>query len=198
MLTLTCPFDHPLRRAPAGAKLAGLAIGTTALFLTTGAWIAAAALAGVLALHLAGDPRVLPFALRLLWPLWPFAVVAVAWHLWRGTPVEGAAVLLRMAAAVMAANLVTMTTRLDDMIAVLTRALAPLRPILPPRRAALALALAIRFVPDLMLTGARLAEAWRARSPRRPLHRLIPPLTLAAIDTADRAAEALRARGGAD
>jgi biotin transport system permease protein len=198
MLTLTCPYDHPLRRATAGAKLLALALGTTALFLTSGVWIAAAALAGVVALHLVGDPRALPFALRRLWPLWPFALVAVLWHLWRGTPVEGAGVLLRMAAAVMAANLVTMTTRLDDMIAALTRALSSLRPLIPPRRLALALALAIRFVPDLMQSAARLAEAWRARSPRRPFHRLLPPLTLAAIDTADHAAEALRARGGTD
>jgi biotin transport system permease protein len=198
MLTLTCPYDHPLRRVPAGTKLLCLALGTTALFLTTGPWFAAGALAGVMALHLAGDPGTLPHGLRLLRPLWPFAAVAVLWHLWRGTPAEGAGVLLRMAAAVMAANLVTMTTRLDDMIAVLTRVLAPLRPVIPPRRVALALALAIRFVPDLMLSAARLGEAWAARSARRRLHRLIPPLTLAAIDTADRAAEALRARGGAD
>lgn len=198
MLTLTCPYDHPLRRAPAGAKLLALALGTTALFLTTGLGTAAAALAAVVALHLAGDPRTLPFGLRLLWPLWPFAAVAVLWHLWRGTPVEGAAVLARMAAAVMAANLVTMTTRLDDMIAVMTRVLAPLGPLVPPRRLALALALAIRFVPDLMLSAARLGDAWRARSPRRPFHRLIPPLALSAIDAADRAAEALRARGGTD
>ncbi len=198
MLTLTCPYDHPLRRVPAGAKLAGLALGTTALFLTSGPWPPLAALAAVAALHLAGDPRTLPFALRRLGPLWPFAAVALVWHLWRGTPVEGLAVVLRMTAAVMAATLVTMTTRLSDMIAVLTRVLSPLRPLIPPRRLALALALAIRFIPDLMLSAARLREAWAARSPRRPLHRLLPPLTLAAIDTADRAAEALRARGGAD
>jgi biotin transport system permease protein len=198
MLTLTCPVDTPLRRWSAGAKMLALVAGTTAMFLVADLRVAGAALAGVAALHLTGGPRLLAHGLRMLRPLWPFVAVAVAWHLWRGTPVSGATVVLQMLAAVMAANLVTMTTRLDDMIAILTRIAGPLRPILPPRRLALAVALVIRFIPDLLLTAGRLADAWRARSPRRPLHRLFPPLTLAAIDTADHVAEALRARGGAD
>jgi biotin transport system permease protein len=197
MLTLTCPVETPLHRWPAGLKMAALVVGTTAMFLTGSLPVAAIAAIAVLALHLTGGLRLVLHGLRMLWPLWPFIAVAAAWHLWRGTPLLGVTVILQMLTAVMAANLVTMTTRLDDMIAVLTWVARPLSPILPPRRLALAVALVIRFTPDLMLTADRLGQAWRARSSRRPWHRLVPPLTLSAIDTADRVAEALRARGGA-
>jgi biotin transport system permease protein len=197
MLTLTSPVETPYDRLPAGAKLAALILGTTAVFAVVDLWLLAAVLAGVVGLYLVGGERLLRYGLRLLWPFWPFAVMIALWHLWRGTPELGAAVLLRMVIAVMAANLVTMTTTLADMITLITRLAAPLRIVgLPPCRLALAVALAIRFVPDLLQTAERLRLAWRARSSRRPIHRLLAPLTLSAIDSADHVAEALRARGG--
>lgn len=197
MLTLTSPVDTALHRIPAVVKLAALITVTTVVFGITNLWVLAVILSGAMGLYLSGGTGLLIYGLRLLRPLWPFAAMIVLWHLWRGSPALGAAVLLRMAIAVMLANLVTMTTRLDDMIALITRAAAPLRHVgLPPRRLALALALAIRFVPEMLQSAERLSLAWRARSARRPVHRLIAPLTLAAIDAADHVAEALRARGG--
>lgn len=197
MLTLTSPVDTALHKIPALVKLAALIAVTTIVFGITDLWLLVAVLALAMGLYLTGGPHLLTYGVRLLRPLWPFAAMIVLWHLWRDTPALGAAVLLRMAIAVMLANLVTMTTRLDDMIALITRAAAPLRHIgLPPRRLALALALAIRFVPEMLQSATRLSLAWRARSARRAAHRLIAPLTLAAIDTADHVAEALRARGG--
>lgn len=198
MLTLTSPVETPLHRLPAGAKLAALAVLVPALLaLTSPPWLSLALL-GVLALHLAAGGREFVLrALRLLRPLWPFAAVLVAWHLWTGELREGAALLLRLVTAVMAANLVTMTTRLSDMLAVIERLARPLAPVLPPRRLAIAFALVIRFLPAMGETMARLHEAWRARSPRRPRWRVLVPGLLAALDDADHAAEALRARGGA-
>jgi biotin transport system permease protein len=198
MLTLTSPVDTPYDRLPAGGKLAALVVVSSLVFWIDNPWVLTAALAMVMGLYLVAGPPLLAFGLRLLWPLWPFALMIAGWHLWRGTPVLGVVVLVRMAIAVMLANLVTMTTRLDDMITVITRLAAPLGALgLPPRRLALALALAIRFIPDLMQSADRLSLAWRARATGRARHRLIAPLTLAAIDTADQVAEALRARGGA-
>jgi biotin transport system permease protein len=105
---------------------------------------------------------------------------------------------MRMVAAVAAANLVTMTTRLSDMLTVFETLARPLAPLLPPRRLALAFALVIRFLPTLALRLAQITEGFRARSPRRPGWRVLVPATLAALDDADHAAMALRARGGSD
>lgn len=197
MLTLTSPIETPLHRLPAGVKLAVLCATTVLLFALASPQALAAALAAVAALYLANGRAFARQGLRLLRPLWLFVAVVALWHLWTGALAEGAAILLRMTTAVAAANLVTLTTRLSHLMAVLERLTAPLARLgLSPRTLALAVALVIRFVPFLIDRQARLAEAWSARSPRRPGWRLLVPATLGTLDDADRVAEALRARGG--
>jgi biotin transport system permease protein len=197
MLTLTSPIDTPLHRLPAGAKMAALCLATLALFSLSAVLSLTVALLGVAALYLTGGPRFAAQGLRMLRPLWPFIAVVALWHLWSGDPVGGTEVILRMVAAVAAANLVTLTSRLTDMLAVMERLFTPLARLgLPPRTLALAVALVIRFVPVLIERQTRIAEAWRARAPRRPGWRILLPATLGALDDADRVAEALRARGG--
>ena len=90
-----------------------------------------------------------------------------------------------------------MTTRLSDMIAVIRLLLAPLRRVgLSTGALEIAIALVIRFVPVLAQKGGNLAEAWRARSPRRAGWRIVAPLALMALDDAEHVAESPRARGG--
>jgi biotin transport system permease protein len=55
----------------------------------------------------------------------------------------------------------------------------------------------IRFIPVMLDHLTQITQSWSARSPRRPRWRVLVPATLAALDDADHAAEALRARGGA-
>ena len=111
----------------------------------------------------------------------------------------GLALILRMGTAVAAANLFSMTTRLADLMALVERFSAPLSRLgLPPSRLALAIGLALRFVPVFLTRLGQIGDALRARSPRRPGWRVLAPATLAALDDADRVAEALRARGGVD
>lgn len=198
MLTLTSPVETPLHRLPAGAKLAALAVFTLVLFRLSSPLPLAGAAVLVALLHLPWGRTFVLHALRMLRPLWPFVAVVALWHLWTLDLRGGAVILLRMVTAVAAANLVTMTTRLSDMLAVFETLARPLAPILPPRRLALAFALVIRFIPTLSDRMALLAQAFRARSPRRPGWRLAVPATLAALDGAEQAAEALRARGGTD
>lgn len=203
MLTLTSPVDTPLHRWPAGAKLAALCAVTVLLFALDAPLPLALCAGAAGLLHLAFGTTFAAYALRLLRPLWPFAAVIALWHLWRGEPQAGATILLRLFTAVACANLVTMTTRLSDMIATLERLAAPLsrfglsRLGLSPRALSLAVALVIRFIPVLSRRIAQISEAIRARSARRPGHRVVLPATLAALDDAEQVAQALRARGGA-
>lgn len=198
MLTLISPVETPLHRLRAGAKLAALAVFTGVMFLTDALPVLASGLAIVWALYLTGGLSFARHGIRMLRALWPFIAVVALWHLWTDQIASGLAILTRMAAAVAAANLVTMTTRLSDMIAVLERLASPLSPILPPRRLALAIALVIRFIPVLSDRIGQIRSAFRARSARRPGWRLLPPAALAALDDAEHTAEALRARGGVD
>jgi biotin transport system permease protein len=198
MLTLTSPVEIWAHRLPASVKLATLAGVTTGLFLLGSPVALAAALAATVALYLSGGAGFAVTGLSLLRPLWPFIVVVGLWHLWVGDMEGGAVVLLRMISAVGLANFVTMTTRLSDMLAVIERLARPLARLgLSPRRLAIAVALVIRYIPVMLDRLEQIGASWRARSPRRPRWRVLVPATLAALDDADRTAEALRARGGA-
>ncbi|RAZ87649.1 energy-coupling factor transporter transmembrane component T [Cereibacter johrii] len=197
MLTLTSPIETRLHRLPAGAKLTALALAAVALVpLDSLPLLAPAALATAL-LYGAQGGAFARHGLALLRPLWPFLLILALWHGWTGELARGCAVALKLLIAVALANLVTMTTRLDDMIAVLERLARPLQRLgLAPHVLAISIALVIRFTPVLLARAERLAEAWRARSPRRPSWRIVAPLALGALDDAEQVAEALRARGG--
>jgi len=198
MLTLTSPVETWAHGLPAGAKLAALAIATTSLFLLDAPLTLAAALGATVLLYLTGGARFALAGLRLLRPLWPFVVIVGLWHLWTRDLSGGAVILMRMVAAVGLANFVTMTTRLSDMLAVIERLARPLSRFgVAPRRLAIAFALVIRFIPVMLDRLDEIGASWRARSPHRPRWRVLVPATLAALDDADRTAEALRARGGA-
>ncbi|NHB77541.1 energy-coupling factor transporter transmembrane component T [Rhodobacter calidifons] len=197
MLTLTSPVETWAHRWPAGPKLALLALATTGLLLLSAPVLLAGAALATAGLYMTAGRGFARTGARLLWPLWPFVLVVGLWHLWTADLTGGAAILLRMLTAVALANFVTMTTRLSDMLAVFQGLARPLSPLLPPRRLALAFALVIRFIPVMLQRMAQIEASWRARSPRPPRWRVLVPGVLAALDDADRVAEALRARGGA-
>lgn len=196
MLTQISPVETPLHRVRPGLKLGLMAVGSLALFSLQG-WALMLAVAGVAAIYLSQGLRFSLEGLRLMRPLWPFLLVLAVWHLWLWQPLLGAQIALRLLAAVALANLVALTTRLEDMLALIERGLTPLRALgVNPRLPALGMALVIRFVPVLLDKAGLLMQSWRARSPRRVGARIVLPLALAALDDADHVAEALRARGG--
>lgn len=198
MISLTSPIETRAHRWPAGVKLGGLCLASTGLFLLPGMGWNAAALALVLGLYALPGPIFLRAGLRGLRVVLPFVVILLVWHALTGELRQGIAITLRMVALVALANLVTMTTPLDDMVALIRRLTAPLRWMgLRTAPLELAIPLVIRFTPVLVARAETLAEAWRARSRRRPGWQLVLPLTLQALDDADHVGEALRARGGA-
>lgn len=197
MISLTSPVETWAHRIPAGAKLLALSVLTVALFLTDRPAVLAAALLAILLLYLSAGATFLRLGLCHLRMLWPFLLLIAVWHGLSGQAQAGAAIALRLLAALALANFVTMTTRLTDMVAVLTWLLSPLRRIgLATRAIELAIAMVLRFTPMLVGNGQRLAMSWRARSARRPGWRIVVPMTALALDDADHVAEALRARGG--
>ncbi|MEO8245277.1 MAG: energy-coupling factor transporter transmembrane component T [bacterium] len=198
MLTLTSPYQTWAHHLPAAAKMAALAAWTVLLFHLATLLPLALTAAATLALPLSCGASFAVVSARMLRPLWPFILILALWHLWTRDLATGSVILLRLITAVTAANFVTMTTRLSDMIRVLARIAGPLALIgLPPKTFALAVALVIRFLPVMLQRMTQIRESFRARSLRRPGWRLFIPALLAALDDAECVAEALRARGGA-
>ncbi len=197
MIALTSQIETPYHRLPAGLKLALMCLFTLALFLHDDLRVRLAALGVVVLLHLVPGMRFAREAAGHLKPLWVFVLIIAAWHVATATVADGLRVILLLLAAVGLANLVTMTTRLDDMIGVVRFLTRPLRGVgLRTQALEVSIALVIRFTPVLAQKGAALVDAWRCRSPRRPGWRIVTPLILLAVDDAERVAEALRARGG--
>ena len=197
MISLTSPIETRAHGWPAGAKLAALCAATMVLFALDTLLAQLAAFALCLLLFALPGRIFAGAALASLRPLWPFLAVVALWHALTATPSEGAIIALRLLTAVGFANLLTMTTRLTDLIATVAWLLAPLRRFgLQTRALEIAIALVIRFTPVLAEKGAQLAQSWRARSAKRLSWRIVMPMTLLAIDDAEYVAEALKARGG--
>lgn len=197
MISLTSPVETRAHRWPAGLKLGALCLGSTALFFTGSVTVHLAALALVLGLYALPGRVFFRAGLRNLRVVLPFVILLLVWHGLTGDWRAGLLISLRMVVLVALANLVTMTTRLSDMTDLVHRLTAPLRRLgLPTHLVETAIPLVIRFIPVLVARAETLAQAWRARSRRRPGWRLIFPLMLSALDDADHVGEALRARGG--
>jgi len=187
-----------LHRIPAGPKLLLLVLVTLVVTLLE-SLTALALAAALVALIYASLPAAWVSAWRLVRSLGLMLAIIFGIYLWSGQAEEGAAVMLHILCVVMLANLVTLTTPVDAMTQTLIPLFRPLEPLgVSPRRMALVIALAIRFVPLLFEQLSELTEAWRARSPKRPLWRIMAPFAARTLGTADRVAEALAARGGSE
>lgn len=197
MISLTSPVETWAHRWPAGLKLGLLCVATMVLFAVQHLQLHLIFFGIAFVLYALPGRRFWVSGLRRLMVLWPFVVLIVLWHFITADLGAGVVIVLRMVTAVALANLVTMTTRLSDMMGVVRWLTAPLRVFgVRTERIELAIALVVRFTPVLAAKGQLLAMAWRARAVRRVGWRIITPFAVLAIDDAEHVAEALCARGG--
>lgn len=197
MISLTSPVRTHAHDWPAGLKLGLLVVATVALASSRSLPFHAAAFVFALTLYALPGRAFFLGGLSRLKVLWPFVALVLAWHIWTGAPWAGLVITLRMLTAVGLANLVTMTTRLTDLMAVVHWLLTPLaRAGVNTRALDIGIGLVIRMIPVLLAKANALRESWRARSPRKPGWRVVMPLVVLALDDADRVSEALKARGG--
>lgn len=197
MLTLTSPVETQLHRLPASVKLvASLVVAVTA-FRHDDPLILSGMLAAVTVAYAAFGQAFVRAGVSAMKFVLPFVVIVALWHLVTADLLGGVTVVLRLLIAVSVTNLVTMTTSLLAMVALVERVAGPLQIVgVPPKAVGLAVALAVRFVPVFRLRIETLLSAWRARSHRRPRVVIVVPVLLCLFDDAERVADALRARGG--
>jgi biotin transport system permease protein len=197
MISLTSPVETRAHGWPAGLKLGLLCAATLVLFFVEAVQWHLVFLVSACALYALPGWRFLRVGLGRLRVLWPFVLLILVWHFITADVIAGLVIVLRMITAVALANLVTMTTRLGDMMGVVHWLLTPLRLFgIRTRAVELAMALVVRFTPVLAHKGHLLTLAWKARATRRQGWRIVTPLAVLAIDDAEQVAEALRARGG--
>ena len=195
MLDLYRPGTSPLHRLPPGPKVLAMMGAGTGLFLVESLPLALAALAATLLLYrVAGLP--LSLAARQLRPLALIFVIFFALQYWLSGPLLAAFVMSRLAALILLASLVTLTTRASDMIDMITRALSLLRPLgVNPAKVGLAISLALRFIPVLGQITQEVREAQKTRGLERSVIATALPVAIRTLKMADDIADAIEARG---
>jgi biotin transport system permease protein len=197
MISLTSPIETRAHQWHAGVKLGFLCLTTLILFFIDNLLFHCLFFGFVLLLYALPGMQFFKFGMKHLKIMWPFVLLVGIWHLWTAELQQGATIIARLLSTVALANLVTMTTRLSDMVDVVNKLTRPLQKMgLNTHALELSITLVIRMTPVLARKGQQLSWAWRSRSNRRSGWRILLPFTVLALDDADHVAEALRARGG--
>ena len=202
-LALYVPRASPVHRIPAGVKLLALAALGAVVFVFPLPAVVGGALALVLVVALAVarlPPRLLARQARAV--LW-WLVVIFALQALLADVVFAAVTVTRLLALVLAAAVVTATTRVTEMVRVVERVCRPLAWVgVRPARIGLVLAMALRFIPLIAERADRIREAQAARGGAtrglRAVATMVVPLLVQVLQLATTVSEALDARGADD
>jgi biotin transport system permease protein len=202
-LALYVPVASPLHRLPAGVKLLCLAALAVLLFARPTLAVAGAALVGTLVVGVGVARLPVAVLVRQVWALRWFLLALLVVHALTTDLASGAHTVLRLLTLVLAAAVVTATTRVTEMVAVVEWLCAPLRLVGGrPQRVGLLIAMALRFIPVLIERADRIraAQAARGGAPRgvRALRTTVAPLLVQLLQMAHDVSEALDARGADD
>lgn len=196
MIGLYRPGSSLLHRMPAGVKLLLLLLTIIAATLFARTPVAVGAVALTVAALFAVARIPVKVALVQLRPvLWMMLIIGI-FQLIVTSPTRAIVVCGVLLISVALAALVTLTTRVTDMLDTVTRALQPLRRFgVDPDRIGLMLALAIRCIPILATIVHEVSEARKARGLQWSMTALATPVLVRALRTADALGDALIARG---
>ncbi|MEN0139484.1 MAG: energy-coupling factor transporter transmembrane protein EcfT [Rhodococcus sp. (in: high G+C Gram-positive bacteria)] len=196
MIGLYRPGDSLLHRMPAGLKLLLLILSIVAatVFVRTPLEVGVVVVLVGLLFGVAAIPwRVAVAQLRPV--VWMLLIIAV-FQVLITSPARAVVVCGVLLISVALAALVTLTTRVTDMLDTVSRALGPLRRVgVDPDRIGLLLALAIRCIPLLTGIVQEVAQARKARGLQWSMTALATPVLVRALRTADAMGDALVARG---
>jgi biotin transport system permease protein len=199
MQSLYVPGATPVHRAPAGLKLGLLAVLGVGLFLTGRLAVVGAVLAAVVAVGWLVARLPLRLVVAQVRPVWIWLALLFAFHAVVTGPVTGAVAVLRLLALVVAAAVVTATTRVTALVAVVEWLATPLRVFgVRPARIGLVIAMTLRFIPLVADQAARIREAQAARGADGLRLTLVVPLLVQVLRMAAAVGEALDARGADD
>jgi biotin transport system permease protein len=196
MLTSTYqPGTSPLHRCGAGAKLLGLLVFSTLLVALQSPVTVVVGLVLVAGLYVIAG-----FGVRALLeqvaPMRWFVLFLIPFQWWTAGWRGAVVVVGTLVVAVVGAALVSLTTRVSDLLDVITGCLGPARAVgVDPDRVALVLVLTMRAVPVIAATLHEARDARRARGLERSTRALVTPVVVRTIRHADRVGEALAARG---
>jgi biotin transport system permease protein len=192
-----------VHRTPASVKLVLLAGLAVALFVVPTPAVVLGALAGVLLVALAVARLPVRLLVRQVRVVAVFLLLVLVIQLAVAGVVPAVISVARLLALVLAAALVTATTPVSAMVALVERVCSPLRFVgVRPARIGLVIAMTLRFLPLVAERADRIREAQAARGGAvrgfRALTTTAVPLIVQLLQLAHTVSEALDARGADD
>jgi len=204
MLTLYISQPTWLHARPTGQKLLALAVTSVGLLPVSGLPLASATFICVLVLYASlggvGLRRLVQSFKALAWLVAFIAgaqvlIASIQGSLGSPLLINVAVTMMKLATLVLLAELVTITTPLQALLAAIEPLLRPLRLLgLSSERLALGIGLLIRLASLQRSIWLQLKQAYRVRGVHRPGLRLITPSLRAGLRHADHMARALSAR----
>lgn len=208
MLTLFMSKHTWLHGQPAGRKLLVLALASLGMVMVSSPMMTVGALVLVVSIYFSlgapGRGRLSESLQALVWLIGFIAgaqilMAAVRDDLSYALLASVGVTMAKLVTLVLLAELVTITTPLQALMAAMLPLLKPLRAVgLSPRRLSLAMALIIRLASLQRRTWLQLRQSWAARSRARPGLRIVPPSLRLGLKSADHMAWSLRARSASD
>lgn len=134
-------------------------------------------------------------ARQMLWPLLFACILVILFHAYWHQVHLGLISALRMLSVTLMGIALTLTTQPSDLLKTLEQILSPLDRVgFRSQRIALQLALMLRFIEHFFMMWQQLNDAHKLRTGQSGGWRLLPPLTLHMLQTAQRVADTLAAR----
>lgn len=141
----------------------------------------------------------LKVAWEQLWPVLPILIMLGAFQWWQRGFDFAATTVLTLFSAVMAAMLLTLTTRLEALMNAVERMLQPFARFgLPVETITLAISLTIRLIPLQLATVKEVLDARKARGAGFSIAAFGTPVIIRSIKRARNIGDALLARGAGD
>ncbi|RLQ88109.1 energy-coupling factor transporter transmembrane component T family protein [Notoacmeibacter ruber] len=188
------PGTSPIHRMRAGLKMTLLAVTCTIVFFLD-VWPLAVVLACAAALYAVARFDI-QTVYRQLRPALPFILLLALFQVFAASWVEAVETILRFSSLILLAALLSLTTSPAALSDALLAAMRPFKRFgLPAEQIALAMTLAIRFIPVITQASEDVREAQRARGARTGFFRSAGPTLIRTLKIADELAEALEARG---
>tara|TARA_R110000787_G_scaffold274979_1_gene383319 strand:+ start:158949 stop:159542 length:594 start_codon:yes stop_codon:yes gene_type:complete len=186
--------DTWVHRLSAGLKLACVVVLGSVVFMIDDFALVGIALALVVLLFIAAQVPA-DVAWRQFRVAVPVLVIIFAAQLWLADWQFAVMVVVRFALLISAASLVSLTTRTSAMIGALEMFLSPLGKFgVDVGKISLTLAMAIRFIPEVIRITRDVREAQRVRGLETSLFAVAMPVIIRLLRTADDVADAIEAR----
>lgn len=196
MIALYRPGTSLVHRSPAWLKLLTLAGLVLGISFTGTWWPGIAAAWGIVVLgYLLAGLGVRELLRQVLLIRWLVLVMAVTQLVFLTVP-DALANTLRVVSVIVLAALLTLTTRMGDLLDTLQAGLEPLQRVgVQTAQIGLTIALAVTSIPVIAGLAGQLRDAQLARTGKLRPAAFVVPLLVLSLKHADELADALRARG---